>query len=107
MRCVRYLDGVALLLTVATLALLILPGTYHRLVEKGNASGRLHALTNKLAVTALIPFTVSLGIDVGIIGERMLGLVGGITAGVLVGALALFFCYGLESWRMRSTGQAE
>ena len=76
---------------VATFALLILPGTYHRLVEKGNASGRSHALTNKLAVTALIPFTVSLGIDVGIIGERILGLVGGITAGLLVGALALFF----------------
>lgn len=103
----RYLDGVALLLMVATLALLILPGTYHRLVEKGNASGRLHALTNKLAVTALIPFTVSLGIDVGITGERILGPVGGITAGVLVGALALFFWYGLEGWRMRSTGQAE
>jgi hypothetical protein len=52
----RYLNGAALLLMVVTLALLILPGTYHRIVEEGNASGRFHALTNKLAATALIPF---------------------------------------------------
>jgi Family of unknown function (DUF6328) len=103
----RYLNGIALLLMVVTLALLILPGTYHRIVEEGNASGRFHALTNKLAATALIPFTVSLGIDVGITSERILGPVSGIAAGASVGALALLFWYGVEGWRMRSTGQAE
>jgi Family of unknown function (DUF6328) len=103
----RYLNGVALLLVVVTLALLILPGTYHRIVEEGNASGRFHALSNKLAATALIPFTVSLGIDVGITSERILGPAGGIAAGASVGALALLFWYGIEGWRVRYTGQAE
>jgi Family of unknown function (DUF6328) len=103
----RYLNGVALLLMVVTLALLILPGTYHRIVEEGNASGRFHALTNKLAATALFPFTASLGIDVGITSERILGPVSGIAAGASVGALALLFWYGVEGWLMRSTGQAE
>ena len=103
----RYLNGVALLLMVVTLALLILPGTYHRIVEEGNASGRFHALTNKLAATALIPFMASLGIDVGITSERILGPVSGIAAGASVGALALLFWYGVEGWLMRSTGQAE
>jgi hypothetical protein len=103
----RSLEGVALLLMVVTLALLILPGTYHRIVEKGNASGRFHALTNKVAATALFPFTVSLGIDVGITSERILGPAGGIASGALVSALALLFWYGIKGWRMRSTGQAE
>jgi hypothetical protein len=51
----RYLNGVALLLMVLTLALLILPGTYHRIVEDGNASGRFQVLTDKLAAIALTP----------------------------------------------------
>jgi uncharacterized protein DUF6328 len=103
----RYLNGVALILMVVTFALLILPSTYHRIVEEGNASGRFHALTNKLAATALFPFTASLGIDVGITSERILGPTGGIAAGVLVSALALLFWYGIECWRMRSTEQPE
>jgi Family of unknown function (DUF6328) len=103
----RYLDGVALLLMVLTLALLILPGTYHRIVEEGNASGRFHALTNNLAAAALIPFMTSLGIDVGITGERIVGPAGGIAVGALVGVVALLFWYGLEGWRMRSNGRAE
>jgi hypothetical protein len=103
----RYLNGVALLLMVLTLALLILPGTYHRIVEDGNASGRLQALTDKLAAIALSPFMASLAIDVALTGERIFGMAGGIAAGMAVGVLALLFWYGIEAWRKRSTGQAE
>jgi hypothetical protein len=103
----RYLNGVALLLMVLTLALLILPGTYHRIVEDGNASGRLQALTDKLAAIALSPFMASLAIDVAIAGERIFGMAGGIAAGMAVGVLALLFWYGIAAWRKRSTGQAE
>jgi hypothetical protein len=103
----RYLNGLALLLMILTLALLILPGTYHRIAENGTASGRFHALTDKLATVALIPFMVSLAIDVAITGERIFGMAGGIAAGIAVGVLALFFWYGIEGWRRRSTGQAE
>jgi hypothetical protein len=103
----RYLNGVALLLMVLTLALLILPGTYHRIVEDGNASGRFYTLTGKLAALALIPFMISLGIDVAITGERIFGTTGGIAAGTAVGAVALLFWYGIEGWRKRSTGQKE
>src|SRR5919108_2276108 len=103
----RYLNGIALLLMVLTLALLILPGTYHRIVEEGNASGRFHALTDKVAAVALIPFMISLRIDVAITGERIFGMVGGIAAGTAVGGLALLFWYGIEGWRKRSTGQKE
>ena len=37
---------------VLTLALLILPGTYHRIAEDGHASGRVQALTDKVATIA-------------------------------------------------------
>jgi hypothetical protein len=103
----RYLNGLALLLMVLTLALLILPGTYHRIVESGNASGRLYALTDKVAAIALIPFTASLGIDIAITGERIFGTAGSIAAGIAMGLLALLFWYGIGAWRKRSTGQAE
>ena len=103
----RYLNGLALLLMVLTLALLILPGTYHRIVEQGNASGPVHTLTDKAATIALLPFLVSLAIDVGITGERIFGAAGGIAAGAAVGVVAVLFWYAIEIWRKRSTGKAE
>src|SRR5438552_18037507 len=38
----RYLDGIALLLLIVTVALLITPETYHHLVELGRATRRFH-----------------------------------------------------------------
>src|SRR5262245_28798572 len=103
----RYLNGLALLLMVLTVALLILLGTYHRIVEEGNASDRVHALTGRAATIALLPFLTSLAIDVGIISERIFGAAGGIAAGAAVGIVAALLWYGIEIWRKRSNGQAE
>jgi hypothetical protein len=38
----RYLDGLGVGLLVCVVALLIAPGPYHRIVEQGQDSGRLH-----------------------------------------------------------------
>jgi hypothetical protein len=103
----RYLNGLALLLMVLTVALLILPGTYHRIVEEGNASDRVQALTGKAATFALLPFLASLAIDIAITGQRIFGTAGGIAAGASIGAIAALFWYGIEIWRKRSTGKAE
>jgi Family of unknown function (DUF6328) len=103
----RYLNGLALLLMVLTLALLILPGTYRRIAEDGHTSGRVQALTDKVATIALLPFLASLAIDVAIVGERIFGAAGGIGAGAAVGGVAALFWYGIEIWRKQSTGQAE
>lgn len=92
---------------VLTLALLILPSTYHRITEAGHASGRFYTVTDKVAAFALVPFMTSLGIDVAITSERIFGTVGGIAAGATIGFFALLFWYGIESWRKRSIGQAE
>jgi hypothetical protein len=103
----RRLDGVALLLMVTTLALLVLPGPFHRLVEAGNDSGDFHRLVTRVACLALAPFAASLGIDVAIVGERLFGAAGGLAAGAVFAALAVFFWFGLEAWRKRSIGETE
>jgi hypothetical protein len=103
----RYLNGMALLLMILTVALLIVPGTYHRLVEDGNASGHFLRMTGRVTSLALAPFAASLGIDIGIAGQQFLGAAGGIAAGASVGLLAIVFWFGIELWRKRSTGIVE
>jgi hypothetical protein len=103
----RLMNGFALLLMIFALCLLITPGPYHRLVEDGNASGRFHDLVGLLTGYAVAPFAAGLALDVGIVGERIWGVGVGVTAGVLVGVLAMFFWYGLEGWRMRTVGDEE
>jgi hypothetical protein len=58
---IRYTDGVGLVLLVGTVALLIAPGPYHRIVEGGEDSGRLHAYATTIADLALLPFALALG----------------------------------------------
>src|SRR5882757_11539197 len=55
----RRLDGVALSLMLAALAALIAPGTYHRIVERGDDSERFHRFITTMATFALLPFALS------------------------------------------------
>jgi hypothetical protein len=47
----RYLDGIALLLLIVTVALLITPETYHHIVEVGRDTGRFHQLISRRRIT--------------------------------------------------------
>src|SRR5689334_15392556 len=58
----RYADAVALVLLVCTIGLLIAPDPYHRIVERGQDSGRLHRFTTVIADLALLPFALALGL---------------------------------------------
>jgi Family of unknown function (DUF6328) len=60
--CARYADAVGLGLLVCAIGLLIAPGPYHRIVEEGQDSGRLHRFTTVIADLALLPFVLALGI---------------------------------------------
>src|SRR5260221_1190745 len=54
----RWMDGTALILMVSAAALLIAPGVYHRIVENGQDSVRIHHL---ISITAGIkPLSLSL-----------------------------------------------
>src|SRR5258708_22035153 len=45
----RWVDGAALILMVSAAALLIAPGVYHRIVENGQDSSRIHHLISIMA----------------------------------------------------------
>jgi uncharacterized protein DUF6328 len=104
----RYADAVGLALLVCTVGLLIAPGPYHRLVEEGRDSGRLHRFATIVAEAALLPFGLALGIGlfVGVQGIFQDGAVS-LAAGAAGGGLALVLWYGLPQLRKSSVGEKE
>src|SRR3954449_3709102 len=103
----QFLFAVALGLLVIVVALLIMPGPYHRMVERGSDSGRLHDLVSLVADLALFPFALALGLGIFIAGERMFGAVIGAVAGGGWTGIALGLWYGIPRWRRRSRGARE
>src|SRR5882757_9154350 len=67
----RHLEALALMLMVISVALMITPGTYHRIVEGGRDSGAFHKVTTIIADLSLFPFALALGIDVFVSIERV------------------------------------
>jgi hypothetical protein len=103
----RTVDGVALLLMLAAIALLILPSVRHRVVEEGQDSGAFLAFTSRAAGLALLPFAVTLGLDLYVLGQAIYGTRVGVIAGAVTGALALVLWYGLEVLRRWQLGCTE
>jgi hypothetical protein len=86
---------------------LIAPGVYHRIVEQGRDSVRLHRVTSAMAALALLPFACSIGLDVFIAIDKALGRRAALLAGCGFAALALSCWYGVEYLRMRKVGRKE
>jgi hypothetical protein len=103
----RYLDGIALLLMIITVALLITPESYHQIVDNGEDTGRFHRLISHMAGVSLLPFALSLGIALFITGERIFGFAAGLAAGCFFALLALSCWYGLQYLRRLQTGHKE
>jgi hypothetical protein len=45
---------------VLSTGLLIAPSAYHRIVDRGESTGRMQVLTGKCAAAALLPFAIAL-----------------------------------------------
>jgi len=103
----RWMTAAALMLMVVTVALLIAPGTFHRLAENGNDTGRLLWLVTRVADVALLPLGAAIGLAVLIGCERIFGRGAGIAAGALFTALALGIWYGAGYLRRTQAGQRE
>jgi hypothetical protein len=80
----------------AAIALLIAPSLQHRLVEGGNASNRIINASTLFAGWALLPFALSLGVDLYIVIGHRFGNAIGAAAGVGFTALAMAAWYGAE-----------
>lgn len=106
-RHARLLDALSLGLMVVVVGLLILPEPYHRIVERGSDSGRLHDLVTDIADLALLPLALALGIDVYLAAQRIFGTAPAVAAGSITAILALALWYGLPRARRRWMGRRE
>lgn len=92
----QYLKAVGLTLLLITLALLIWPGAYHRIVSRGEDSQALHQFTTRVMEAALLPFAVSLAIDLFLAAEKIAGTAAGLAIAGAGGVLSLGLWYGWE-----------
>jgi hypothetical protein len=86
----------ALALLLVTIALLLWPTAFHRLVEHGNSTNRMRIFATRAIEAALFPFAVALSIDLFIAVAESQGTPMGMAAGGLVIAAALVCWYGFE-----------
>lgn len=91
-RALRAADATGLLLMVLALGFLITPQCRHRIAESGLITGRLRIATSRFAEAALLPFSMSLGIDLFLVVTHAYGETLGYVAG------AGFFCLAIAGW---------
>lgn len=92
----RAATGLALLLLVASLATLIVPGTQHAIVDRHEATRRIEICITRSAGAGLLPLALALAIDMAVALFRVGGIWMALAAGALFGVVALFFWYLLE-----------
>lgn len=102
----KYMKLAALGLMLVALALLIAPTAYHRIVEDGEDTKRLHRFSSRAMELALLPFAVGLATDIFVATEKVFGHTPGAAAGLAALAFALFFWWGLE-WLRRAKREPE
>lgn len=98
----RILSAIALALMFTSVATLITPSAFHRIAEQGTSTTRIKDITGKLAAIALLPFAVTLGIDLDItlnqaFSSRMIAK----AAGELFMVLAIAGWYGVGTFMKR------
>jgi hypothetical protein len=103
----RHLEALALMLMTVAVALMITPGTYHRIVEGGRDSGAFHEVTTIIADISLFPFALALGLDLFVSIEHVCGRSTGMAAGIGATLAALAMWYGMPRAMARRTGQKE
>src|ERR1051325_3232619 len=85
----------SLVILLVTIGLLMAPGSYHRIVRAGSDAQDVHDFATTLMDVALIPFAMALSLDFYVGTGRILGFAGGVAQGAAIGAIAIFFWYGL------------
>jgi hypothetical protein len=106
----RGMNSLALTLMALTIGLLIVPSMQHRIVEGGADTNRIHRVAGLFAGAALLPFGMSLGLDIFIVVDHLFGALAATIAGSLICALAavLWFIIGFVlRLRLKVSAMAE
>ena len=93
----QYLKLIGLALMSIAVGLLMAPGPYHQIVERGEDTSNIHRYTTRIAELALLPFAVAFGLDMFVAAEKLMSDAMATVAGILMTLVALFFWYGLEA----------
>jgi len=92
-RSQQYLKMTALVLLLASIALIIAPGSYHRIVRSGSDAEDVNAFATTVMDVALIPFLLAFSFDLYLATARVFSAAGAISVGVLTGLAATFLWY--------------
>lgn len=92
----RVVKVASLGLILLTIALLITPSAYHRIVEHGEETEHFQRFASRLMNMALLPFALVLGLEFYVAADQVLETRWARVAGLGVLIIALSFWYGFE-----------
>ena len=91
----QYLKMAALLLLLVTVALIMAPGSYHRIVRAGSDAEDVHAFATTVMDFALVPFVLAFAFDLYLSTARVLNTGAAAAIGIFAGLTAGFAWYAL------------
>ena len=105
----QVLKMIAMVILLIAIALIMSPGSYHRIVRSGSDAPDVHEFATTVMDFALLPFMLSLAIDMYVSTGRILGASGGLIEGGFIGvaALGLWYVMGLAAKPIRRPGTAK
>jgi hypothetical protein len=90
----QHLKLVSLGLMLVAFALLLTPTSFHRLVERGDDTHRLHHLVSRMLKPVLVLFALAISLDLFTAAEKIAGRTAGIGMGVGGAVVGLGLFYG-------------
>jgi hypothetical protein len=104
----QHLKVASLGILLVSIALIMSPGAYHRIVWQGNDSTHVQDFSTRVMDCALFPFLIAMGIDFYVIVGKFAGATAGTLTGVLMGAFALGLWYGPALiWRTKTRSETK
>ena len=85
------------------LGILLLPASYHFIVEGGENTRSFHELVTRILEWALFPFALGLGVAVFAVGEKVMTTIAGAVAGIFITAFAFSGWYILAIYKRKNT----
>jgi hypothetical protein len=86
----QVLHFIALLMLAVSIALIMTPAAYHRIVERGMVSRHFVELASRFLEFAMLPLMLSISVDLFLLGRLILDNPA-LSAGIALVALLLFF----------------
>ena len=91
-RTSQYVHLASLILMAAAIVFLMAPAAFHRIVEQGQDSERLHRFSSAMVLAALVPLGLGISGDFYVVAEKVLN---SSAAGIGLAIASLIFFFGL------------